>query len=205
MLLYFLQGVTLALPATIVPSPFKVFIISEALQNGWRRVLPVSLAPLVTDGPIIVLVLVVLSQTPDWFLDSLRVLGGLFILYLASRIFAMLRAEGPALEASEQTTRQSFFKAIIINFLNPNPYLLWGVVAGPIVLTGWQQSAGLGLSFIAGFYATFVLGLAALIIIFATAGKLDPRVNKILSVVTGVALVIFGLLQIVTGVTALVG
>ncbi len=80
MFLYFLQGVALALPSTVVPSPLKVFLISEALTNGWRRTLPACFAPLITDGPIIILALLVLTQTPDWFLNMLRVLGGFFIL-----------------------------------------------------------------------------------------------------------------------------
>lgn len=206
MIFFFLQGAALALPSTVVPSPLKIFLISEALEHGWRRTLPVSLVPLVTDGPIIVLTLLVLTQTPNWFLNLLRLLGGLFILYLARRILAILMADSPALKAPDQATRQSFFKAIGVNLLNPNPYILWGVVAGPIVLDGWrQQSIGVGLSFIVGFYVTFVTGLAALIIIFATAGKLDPRLNKILSGLSAVALFLFGVYQIIIGGRALFG
>jgi len=206
LIFFFLQGAALALPSTVVPSPLKIFLISEALEHGWRRTLPVSLVPLVTDGPIIVLTLLVLTQTPNWFLNLLRLLGGLFILYLARRILAILMADSPALKAPGQATRQSFFKAIGVNLLNPNPYILWGVVAGPIVLDGWrQQSIGVGLSFIVGFYVTFVTGLAALIIIFATAGKLDPRLNKILSGLSAVALFLFGVYQIIIGGRALFG
>lgn len=203
MLLFFLQGVALALPATVAPSPFKVFLISRALEHGWKRTLPAAFAPLVTDGPIIVVVLFILTQTPAWFLETLRLLGGLFILYLARRILIGLRAGGPALKASSQAAQQSFFQAIGINVLNPNPYLLWGIVAGPIVLEGWQQSFGVGLSLIVGFYATFVCGLIGLVLVFATAGRLDPRLNKILSLVSALALLIFGLYQIYTGARAI--
>jgi threonine/homoserine/homoserine lactone efflux protein len=205
LILYFLQGFALALPSTIIPSPLKVFLISEALENGWRHTLPAALSPLVTDGPIGVLILMALTQTPDWFLNILRVLGGFFILYLAKRIMAILKANSPALKAPDKVARQSFFKAITINIFNPNPYLFWGVVAGPIVLEAWrQQSLVVGLSFIVGYYITFVCGLAALIVIFATAGKLDSRLNKFLSAVSAVALLIFGLYQIISGGMAVV-
>ncbi len=200
MFLLFLQGVALALPSTVVPSPLKIFLISQALQNGWRRVLPAALVPLVTDGPIIILVLFLLVQTPTWFLVTLQILGGFFILYLAARILTILKAETPALRASPEATRQSFVRAIGINFLNPNPYLLWGVVAGPTVLQAMEQSVSIGLSFIVGFYITFICGLAGLIFAFGTAGKLNPTLNKIISAVAAVALVIFGVYQIVTGV-----
>jgi threonine/homoserine/homoserine lactone efflux protein len=199
---YFLQGVALALPLTITPSPFKIFLISQTLAYGWKRTLPASLVPLVTDGPIIVLVLLLLTQIPAWLVDTLHILGGCLILYLAGRILTLLRADSPAFTATDQAAHQSFIKAVAVNVMNPNPYLLWGVVAGPIVLESWRQSFGLGLSFIAGFYVTVVLGMASLVIVFATVGRLGPRLNKILIALAGLTLLLFGLNQIVVGIDA---
>ena len=188
-----------------MPGPFQAFLLSQSLKNGWKRTLPAALAPLVTDGPIIALVLFVLTQTPQYFLDILRILGGLFILYLAGKIFLTLKTPGPMLEPSENAARQSFFNAIVMNALNPNPYIFWGVVAGPIVLSGWRESTGLGISFLFGFYCTFVCSLAALIIVFATAGRVDPKINRVLSIITATALLAFGLYQGITGTMAVIG
>ena len=203
MILYLLQGATLSLPAAVMPGPFQAFLISQALKNGWKRTLPAALAPLVTDGPIIALVVFVLTQTPQWFLDVLRIAGGLFIIYLAKGAFVSLKSPGPTLEPSEHAARQTLFNAIVMNFLNPNPYIFWSVVAGPIMLSGWRESPGLGMSFIVGFYGTFVCLLAALIIIFATAGRLNPGVHKILTAITAVALAAFGVYQVTVGMIAL--
>ncbi len=202
MILYFLQGATLSLPAAIMPGPFQAFLISQALKNGWKRTLPAALAPLVTDGPIIALVLFILTQTPQWFLDILRIAGGLFIIYLARGIFVSLKTPDPTPEPSGPAARQTLFNAIVMNFLNPNPYIFWSVVAGPIMLSGWRESATLGIAFIAGFYGIFVCILAVLIIVFATAGRLNPKVNKILISTTAVALVVFGVFQIIGGIVA---
>ena len=60
MILYLLQGVTLSIFAALMPGPFQTYLLSQALKNGWKRTLPAAMAPLVTDGPIIVLVLFVL-------------------------------------------------------------------------------------------------------------------------------------------------
>lgn len=202
MIIYFLQGATLALSATIMPGPFQAFLISQALRNGWKRTLPAALAPLVTDGPIIALVLLVLTQTPQWFLDVLRIAGGLFILYLARGIFLTLKDKNMALEPSENVARQSFVRAVIMNALNPNPYIFWSVVAGPIVLSGWRESASLGMGFLAGFYGTFVCSLSAFIIVFATAGRLNPGVNRTLRGISALGLVVFGVYQIAVGIRA---
>ncbi len=201
-IIYLLQGATLALSAAIMPGPFQAFLLSRALRHGWRRTLPAALAPLVTDGPIISLVLFVLTRTPQEFLDILRIAGGLFILYLARGIFLTLRQADKMLAPPAGAGRQAFLHALMMNFLNPNPYIFWSVVAGPIVLTGWRTSPALGITFLAGFYGTFVSSLVVLIILFASAGKLGPRTTKILACMAALALVAFGIYQVTTGVTA---
>jgi predicted metal-binding membrane protein len=60
----------------------------------------------------------------------------------------------------------------------------------------------LGFIFIVGFYGTFVCILVALIVVFATAGRLNPKVNRILTVITAVALAAFGVYQITVGIIA---
>lgn len=204
MALLFLQGVALALPTTILPSSFKIYLVSRSLAIGWRPTIPAIFTPLISDVPIIVVTLLLLNQIPTSFLHILRILGGLFILYIASRVIRFWRLEGLVMEVSEQAGRQSFWQALVINFLNPNPYLFWGIVGGPIVLSGMQEySPAVGLSFIIGFYAAYVVGLAALVWVFGTVGTLNPKLNKILSGIAALALVALGLLQIIIGIRAL--
>ena len=187
-----------------MPGPYQAFLFSQALKNGWKRTLPAALAPLITDGPIIALVLLVLTQTPQTFLDILRIAGGLFILYLARSALLTLKDDGPAVGPSFNAARQTLIRAVAMNFLNPNPYIFWSVVAGPIVLSGWRSSPPLGISFVIGFYGIFIFALAALIVVFGTAGKIGPRTNRLLSAVAATALLAFGLYQIVAGVTAFI-
>lgn len=202
MIINFLQGFTLAIAAAITPGPFQAFLLSQAVKNGWKRTLPAALGPLISDGPIIALVLFILTQTPQWFLDGLRIVGGLFILYLGKNAFSTLRQADPTIKPSLDAGRQSLFKAVILNALNPNPYIFWSVVGGPILLSSWRESPRLGISFIAGFYVTFVCALSVFILIFATAGRIDPKVNKMLNGVAVLGLLAFGLYQITFGVMA---
>ncbi|MFH1488740.1 MAG: LysE family transporter [Pseudomonadota bacterium] len=185
-----------------MPGPFQAFLLSQAVRNGWKRTLPAALSPLISDGPIITLVLLILTYTPQWFLETLRIGGGLFILYLGRGALMTLKKGDATIKPALDAGRQSLIKAAVLNFLNPNPYIFWSVVAGPIMLTGWRKTPGLGISFISGFYITFVCSLAVLILIFATAGRLDPRVNKILNGLAAFALFAFGLYQIINGIMA---
>jgi threonine/homoserine/homoserine lactone efflux protein len=80
---YILQGMAYGFAAATQPGPFQTYLILQALKRGWKRTLPMALAPLLSDGPIILLVLLVLTQVPLWLVRSLRVAGGFFLIYLA--------------------------------------------------------------------------------------------------------------------------
>ena len=204
MFILFLQGVGLAFPSVLSPSPLKIFLISRALQNGWRSTLPSAFVSLLTDGPIVVLMLFLLNQVPDWFLQLLRIGGGCFMLYLSAKFFHVLPKGGIDLQPSAQASQRTFREAISINLLNPNPYLMWSVIGGPTVLAAIrEQSTAVGISFIIGFYLTLVTGLAAMVIVFGTAGQLSPRARYGLSVIAAVSLAIFGIYQMIVGIDAL--
>lgn len=200
MMLYFLQGAALAISSAVTPGPFQAFLLSRALKSGWRRTLPAALAPLITDGPILVLVLLILANAAQWVLEALRVAGGVFILYIAKGIYGTLKVPPNLSSPSRKEAAGSLLNAVVINALNPNPYIFWSVVGGPLVLSGWRESPWIGAGFLIGFFGTFVASLAVTIILFATAGRLDPKLTRILYVVALTALAVFGLYQIVRGI-----
>jgi threonine/homoserine/homoserine lactone efflux protein len=199
MLAYLLKGFTLGFSAAVSPGPFQVYLLSQTLKHGWRHTLPVVLAPLVTDGPIIILVLFVLAQVPIWFLNLLHIAGGCFILYLARGAYLAFRAADTVQDVISETSQQSFLKALLINWLNPGPYIFWSVVSGPILLQGWRQAASFGWGFVASFYVGFVGILIGFITLFATARRAGPQVRRVLNGVSALALLVFGLYQIWSG------
>lgn len=209
MLTYLLSGLALGLSAAAQPGPFQAYLLSRTMQNGWRRILPAALAPILSDGPIILLVVFMLTRLPPWLLRGVQVVGGVFILYLAWQAFLSFRsadfsAPSPASHAREpgRGPEASIVEAAVMNALNPGAYLFWGMVAGPVLLQGWRQSAVLGVSFLAGFYGTLVGGFALLIVLFATARHLGSRVTRALLGLSAVALAIFGAYQLYQGLLA---
>ncbi len=204
MVFYLLQGLTLGFSAGVSPGPLQAYFLSQTLKVGWKRTLPAAFAPLISDGPIILLVLWVLTQTPPWLLRGLQIAGGGFILSLAWGAFQTFRRpptvasdlQGRGAPGNGQTLRQ----ATVMNLLNPNPYIFWSTTLGPILITGWQISPPHGLSFILGFYVALISIFMGFIALFGTARHLGPRVTKGLSGVSAVALLGFGLFQIWVGV-----
>jgi threonine/homoserine/homoserine lactone efflux protein len=187
------------------PGPFQAFLVAQTMKNGWRHTLPAALAPLVSDGPIVALMLLALTQAPDWFLSGVQILGGLFVLYLAWGAFVAAKRMGTALVVLPEAAGQNFLKAALMNLLSPGPYLFWGLLAGPIVIEGWRQSPAMGLSFVLGFYIALIGGFAAFIFLLGTASQFGLQVSRILGYVAAVALFAFGLYQLWRGVSALIG
>lgn len=199
MLAFFIQGLVLGIPAAATPGPLQAYYISQTLRVGWQKTLPSVFAPLISDGPIILLVLLILTRIPDWLLQSLRVVGGIFILYLAMvAIVGFRRSEINSVKITESSHR-GILRATVTNLLNPNPYIFWSLVAGPILLTAWRESVIHGASFMLGFYGTFVSGLTLLILLFALAGRIGPRMVRVFSILAIAALICFGIYQIGSG------
>ncbi len=203
MLATLLQGFFLALPAVIVPSSLKVFLISRALRDGWKRVWPATFTPLITDFPIALLVILILRQTPGWFFNLLQIAGGVFVIYLAWKLVPFVRAGGVSYEpASPEQTVRTMGQAVGINFLNPIPYIFVSSVIVPRTLAGWQIAPGHALAFLLGFYGALIGGMLALILIFHHAGRLNPKINLTLLIISILALIILGAQQIWSGISA---
>ena len=200
MWLYLLQGIGYGLAAASQPGPFQTYLISQTLTRGWKRTLPAALAPLVSDGPIILICVLVLSQVPAWLERILYIAGGLFILYLAYGTYNSWKNFDSRLPSVETGTQQSILKAALMNALSPGPYIFWTLVTGPILLKGWRETPVNGIGFLIGFYVTLISSLAALILIFGTAAKLGPKFNRMLLGISAIALTCFGLYQLWLGI-----
>jgi threonine/homoserine/homoserine lactone efflux protein len=198
---YIVQGVGYGFSAAVIPGPFQTFIISQTLTRGWKKILPAALAPLISDGPIIVLCLFVLNQVPIWFQRFLYFAGGLFILYLALGAYKSWKSFDVIKSSTDSGIQQSLSKGVLMNFLSPGPYIYWSLVTGPILLKGWRETPTYGIGFLAGFYITIISSLMGLILLFGLTRELGPKVNRQLIGISAVALFCFGLYQLWSGVS----
>ena len=200
---YLLFGITYAFAAAVQPGPFQAFIISQTLSKGWRSTLPASFAPMLSDAPIITLVLLILSNVPDIMVNILQLAGGIFLLYLAYGAFQNWKSFDENKIVKKSSGQQTLFKAAIVNLLNPNPYIGWTLIMGPLLIEGWRETPANGIALVLGFYISLTLFTAAIIILFAAARKLGPKVNKISIGISAIALAGFGIFQIFNGMNRL--
>src|ERR1700690_1140815 len=136
---YLLIGGGFAFAAAIQPGPLQAFLLSSVAQRGWKRTLPAAFSPLLSDGPIALIVLLVINRLPDVMRRILQIAGGFLLLYLAWASYRQWKQ--PAVVDSEQKgpAPRTLLQAAGINLLNPNPYLGWSLVLGPAFLSAWHQ------------------------------------------------------------------
>jgi threonine/homoserine/homoserine lactone efflux protein len=193
-----LQGITLGFTATATPGPFQAFLLNNTILHGKKKALPLCLAPLISDPPIIVLMLCILTHMPQGFLRFIQIIGGLFLLYLAKgTISAVWKGNG---RNSAPAQPRNFQQAIVMNLLSPGPYIFWGTITGPMFLKALSRSVFHAICFIGGFYATLIGGFMVFVIISSAALSLGQKTERIMAVVAGVALIGFGAWQIWNGI-----
>jgi threonine/homoserine/homoserine lactone efflux protein len=196
MIEYILIGSGFAFAAAIQPGPLQAFLLSSVAQKGWKRTLPASFAPLLSDGPIAALTLLVLNQIPEVMSKVLQAVGGIFLIYLAWGSYREWRRDETSEAKGDSSAPQTLLKAAMVNILNPNPYLGWSLVLGPAFLAAWGQGPGYAAALIIAFYGTMVIALAGTILLFGTTRFLGPAGRRTLILVSAVVLAALGVYQI---------
>jgi threonine/homoserine/homoserine lactone efflux protein len=194
-----LQGAGLGLTACISPGPLLVYLITQSLSGGWKRGAIVAFAPLISDAPIIIAILLLLNRLPPLFLRLISIVGGIFIFYLAWGLWQKWRLDKQFIPDLGSTVHLNLGRAVLMNYLSPGPYMFWTLVNGPLLLRALHQSILHGIVFLVSFYGIFIGGMLVLAGIFAQARRLGPRLVRALLLVSIVILILFGASLLVQG------
>jgi len=151
---FLISGVVLGLTAGISPGPLLTLVISETLRHNTMAGVKVAFAPLITDGPIILISIFILTKVSNLngVLGVISLLGAIFLGYLA---YESLTIKGVNFNF-DKSKEQSLKKGIITNALNPSPYLFYFSVGGPIMLKALDSSFFAVLFFISSFLILLV-------------------------------------------------
>ena len=128
MIHYVTIGTVLGLSAGLAPGPLLTLVISETIMHDIRAGIKVALAPLVTDLPIIVLTVFILSRLSGFhdILGVISLVGGLLVLVMGIQ---GIKTKGVDIDI-QKTGSRSLAKGILVNILSPHPYLFWLSVGG---------------------------------------------------------------------------
>ncbi len=197
MLSSFILGSGFAFAAAIQPGPLQAYLLSSVVQRGWRRTLPAVFSPLLSDGPIILIVLLVLTRLPDAAARALQAAGGLLLLYFAGSGSRQWR-RGPAPETERGgSAPRTLLEATGINFLNPNPWLGWSLVMGPALITAWQDSYASAMALLVSFYGVMIGVTVLIVLLLGTTSMLSPSLRRGLVLLSALLLGALGVYRLV--------
>jgi threonine/homoserine/homoserine lactone efflux protein len=190
------MGVVLGFYAGIAPGPLLTLTISETLQHDVRSGMRVALAPIATDAPIIALAVFVLSRVPAFHtvLGVMSLVGGMFVFYLG---WGSMRTREVDLEIEKPKRSRSFTKGVVVNALNPHPYLFWFSVGAPIILKALDRHRLAPVAFVGSFYLLLLGSKMSLVVLVGRfksflSGKIYFYTMRFLGIVLWVlALVLF--------------
>jgi threonine/homoserine/homoserine lactone efflux protein len=202
MLGFLVLGAGIGFVAGVSPGPVLTLVVAETFRGGWLRGAAVAAGPLLADGPVVVLAVLVLAQLPPHFLRAISLVGGAFLLYLGVTTF--LNSRRARLDARERLpARGGLLKGLLARLLSPNPYLFWFLVGGPLLLQAGQEHWLAVPAFLVGYYSTIVGSNVALALaLHRWVGLFSERVYRGVLLVGSAILGLYGLGLLGRGVAA---
>ena len=194
MLTYLALGAGIGFVSGLSPGPVFTLVVAETLRGGWARGIAVALGPLLADGPIVLLAVVVLAQLPPLLVPAISVTGAVFLLYLAAMQIVASRRARPA--TTHASMRGGLIKGLLARGLSPNPYLFWLLVGGPLIVQASRDGGPLTIvAFLVGYYITIVGSNVVLALALGRyATLISDRAYRLLLVVSGLLLAVYGVL-----------
>ncbi|MDI9394532.1 MAG: LysE family translocator [Euryarchaeota archaeon] len=199
---YLALGAFLGLAAGTSPGPLLAITISETLQHGKLEGIKVAVSPLITDLPIILAVLFVMShlKSSDLFIGIIAFFGASYLIYSGIESFKIKKN---SIELNVEK-KDALKKGVIVNFGNPHPYVFWLSIGGPIILKSLSIHIWATILFITGFYLLLV-GSKVIVALIVEKSKYFINSKYYFSIVRalGIAQIIFGLTFIKVGLESL--
>lgn len=195
-------GSFLGLAAGTSPGPLLAVTISETLQYGKWEGIKVAVSPLITDLPIVLSVLYVLSHLTsyDFIIGIIAFFGASYLIYSG---IESLKIKKDSVELNIEK-EDALKKGVIVNFGNPHPYVFWFSIGGPIIYKSLNTHVSATVLFILGFYI-FLVGSKVVITLIVEKSKSFINSKHYFSIIRalGIAQIIFGLTFIKMGLSSL--
>ena len=199
MITFLLKGLIFGLSAGISPGPLTTLVVSETLMHKTWAGVKVAVAPLITDGPIIILCYFLLTRISNvpLLIGFISICGALYIFYLGVK---SIRLKEFVVDV-EGVRSQSLTKGILTNALSPHPYVFWISVGSTTMLKAMDVHVMALFLFLFGFYFC-LLGTKIVLAIGVGMSRhlLSHKVFIIINNILGLVLIVFAGLLFYEGI-----
>jgi threonine/homoserine/homoserine lactone efflux protein len=187
---FIISGIVFGLGGGLTPGPLMTLVITETLKHGTKEGLKVAMAPLITDFPVVLISIFLLSKLSEIniIIGIISLVGAVFLVYLGYESFTF---KGVEIDSSQFKPR-SLKKGIIANVFNPAPILFWISVGAPTVLKGYEVSLMAAIYFVFFMYF-FLVGskLLTAMLVGRSRQFLKSRNYMLIIKVLGIVLFVF--------------
>ena len=170
MISYLGIGVLLGLSAGLAPGPLLTLVVAQTIRYDAGAGVKVALAPLVTDLPIALLAVFVLSRLAgfDSILGMISLVGGCVVMVMGIN---GVRTKPVEIEMTPSNPR-SLLKGVLVNVLSPHAYLFWFSVGAPTVARAYERHIWAPAAFVGGFYLLLVGSKVLLAVLVGKSKKI---------------------------------
>ncbi len=195
-----ITALTLGLAAGLKPGPLGVYVIHQTMSRGNTHGFLASLAPIITDGPIIALALCLTLQLEDLhqIIGLISLTGSLYLLLTAYKILKSpnnINLIGTINKSSSLTT------AIKINFLNPAPYIFWLTIGSSYLLMGTNIDAAIFI--ICALLSLCLTKFCVAILVKQLGNRFNSKTYALFLKALALPLIVFSIQLFITGINSM--
>ena len=188
-----IAGTTLGIVEGIKPGPLLTMVIRETLSGGLRAGLWTAAAPIFTDGPLVIFSLFAaawIATNPSALL-VITLAGAIFLAQMGYECFGL---EPPNMDEDAPPPTGSFLRGVITNLLNPNVYVFWFLIGGPLMASAADEEILAPIAYAITFLVTIMLTKATIAYaIHRASGNISATVYRRLLAICGIVMIGFSL------------
>ena len=188
-----IAGATLGIVEGIKPGPLLTMVIRETLSGGLRAGLWTAAAPIFTDGPLVIFSLLAaawIATNPSALL-VITLAGAIFLAQMGYECFGL---EPPNMDEDPPPPTGSFLRGVITNLLNPNVYIFWFLIGGPLMASAAEDEILAPIAYAITFLVTIMLTKATIAYaIHRASGNISSTVYTKLLAICGIIMIGFSL------------
>jgi threonine/homoserine/homoserine lactone efflux protein len=166
-------------------------VIKETLSGGLRAGAWTAAAPIFTDGPLVIISLFAAGwfATQPMALFVISIVGALFLIKMGIDCFSI---DPPIGDELLTDAKGAFQRGILTNLLNPNVYVFWFLIGGPLMASVAEDEPLAPIAYALSFLISIILVKTFIAYIFdKTRGNISAKSYKTALSLCGVAMLIF--------------
>ena len=184
-------GAVLGVVEGVKPGPLLTMVIRETLSRGLRAGVWTASAPIFTDGPLVIVSLLAAGwiSTQPTILIAISILGAGYLLKMGIECFSL---EPPSPDITDIDLSHSFKRGVLTNLLNPNVYVFWFLIGGPLMASVADREPLAPAAYALTFLVSIIIVKCLIALVFdRTRGNLSHSTYKGVLSVCGIAMIVF--------------